>query len=137
MNTEAPDTVNLSSQQVAQASAAALSFLRMKTTLVPGDIRRQLDVLEVVLTGLASGNLVVASPSQLAVELEPEKKIQDPDDDGSGEDTKTPQAETEKGRESARREFPKETTSLAPADSLARSDEGASGAERTGSGSKG
>ena len=67
------NVVNISDKQVAQVSATALGFFRMETTLIPGNIRRQLDVLEAVLTGLASGKLVVASPDQLAVELEPDK----------------------------------------------------------------
>ena len=73
-------SVNISNQQVAQSAAAILSFLRLETTLVPGSVRQQVDVLEAILRGLASGNLVVASPDQLAVESEPDK-VQEPDDD--------------------------------------------------------
>ena len=126
MNTEAPSTINLSSRQVAQASAAALSFFRMETTLIPGNIRRQLDVLEAVLTGLASGKLVVASPAQLAVELEP-GKTQDPDD--GRPNTKTPEAKTEKGRKSAGPIIPNPPEGMAQKDSPAGSEQGASGAE--------
>ena len=125
--------VNISDKQVAQVSATALGFFRMETTLIPGNIRRQLDVLEAVLTGLASGKLVVASPAQLAVELEPEKKIQD--SDNGRPNTKTPEAKTEKGRKSAGPIIPSPPEGMAQKDSPAGSDEGASGAERTGSGS--
>lgn len=73
------DAINLSSQQVGQAAMSTLAFLRLETTLIPGNLRRQLDVLEVVLTGLVSGKLIVASPDQLAVESGSGKK--EPEDE--------------------------------------------------------
>ena len=129
--TQPTNVVNISDKQVAQVSATALGFFRMETTLIPGNIRRQLDVLEAILTGLASGNLVVASPAQLAVESKPDKtdKTKEPDDDGPRRDGETPEAETEKGRESTGRKLPEETARMEQADSSAGSDASASGAE--------
>ena len=131
--TQPTNVVNISDKQVAQISATALDFFRMKTTLIPGNIRRQLDVLEAVLTGLASGKLVVASPAQLAVELTTNEKIEERYN--ATRTDKTPQAEAEKRGESTRQILSEAVERMAQADSSAGSDEGASGAERTGSGS--
>ena len=80
-----PD-VNISGMQLKAVANDTLAFLKLPTTLVPGNIRRQLDVLELVLTGLREGSLVVASPDQLAVESTLDK-VPEPDD---GQQPKTP-----------------------------------------------
>ncbi len=67
----APQPINMSAQQIQQAAVAGVELLGLKTTLLPGDLRRQLAVLEVVLQGVIGGHLVVVSPRQLAVESEP------------------------------------------------------------------
>ena len=73
MTTQAESGVNISADQVRQAAIGGLALLSRETTLIPGNLRQQVVVLELILRGLASGNLLVASPQQLAVELEAEK----------------------------------------------------------------
>lgn len=122
---EAPPVgVNLSSKQVGQAAMVTLTFLSLETTLIPGNLRRQLDVLEVVLTGLVSGKLVVASPDQLAVESTPDQEPKkDPDDGG------TDQTPLEKRREPTRPELPKADAGVPARISALGGDEGSEGTE--------
>ena len=68
--------MEISTQQIVDAAGAGLNFLDRDTTLVPGDLRKQLAVLEVVLQGVATGNLRVVTPDQLRVQSE--KGPQDP-----------------------------------------------------------
>ena len=61
-------TVEISPQQQAMAAQAGIRFLNLETTLIPGNMRKQLDVLEVILGGLANGQLVLASANPDPVE---------------------------------------------------------------------
>ncbi len=60
--------IDISTQQIQQSAAAGVKFLSLETTLVPGNMRKQLAVLEVVLQGVVGGNLMVVSPKQIPVE---------------------------------------------------------------------
>ena len=60
--------VQISDEQMTGAIGAGLTLLNLDTTLIPGNMRKQLAVLEVVLIGLSQGAMVIASPDQLAVE---------------------------------------------------------------------
>ena len=73
-----PQNVSLSAQQVEQAASAGVDLLGRETTLIPGNLREQLAVLEVILRGITSGTLVVVTLQQLAVESKP-------DDNGKSE----------------------------------------------------
>lgn len=88
-----PQVPTLSPQQVQEAAGAGIGFFNMKSTLIPGDIRRQIAVLEAVLQGIATGNLQVVSPQPVQVEsVLDEGDISDltqDDDNGSSEQTET------------------------------------------------
>ncbi len=73
MNAPQQQQASLTPQQIAQASGAGVQFLNLETTLIPGNIKQQLSVLEVVLQALATGNLQVAQPAETPVESTPEK----------------------------------------------------------------
>ena len=55
-------------QQVQLAAEAGANFLDLETTMIPGNLRKQLSVLEVLLRGIVNGQLVVITTQQIAVE---------------------------------------------------------------------
>jgi len=79
-------TIDISPEKVGPIARAATRFLTLETTLVPGNLRQQLAVLEVFLSGLSTGELVLATPAPPAVELDVIKS----NDDGEGEPEKVP-----------------------------------------------
>ena len=64
--------INITDEQMVGAIQGGLKFLNLETTLIPGNLKKQLAVLEVVLVGLSQGAMVIASPDQLAVKSPPE-----------------------------------------------------------------
>lgn len=71
--------MNVSNQQIIGAASAGVRFINLESTLIPGNIRKQVSVLEMILTGVATGNLVVVSPDQLQVQSQS-------DDEGKSND---------------------------------------------------
>ena len=67
----------ISTQQIVQSAAAGVEFFNLDTTLIPGNMRKQVAVLEAVLQGVATGNLRVVSPQQNAVESGADDDISD------------------------------------------------------------
>lgn len=65
--------MNISPQQVVQAANAGIQLLNAPSTMIPGPLRAQLGVLEVVLDGIRQGQLAVAPVRQTPVESTPEK----------------------------------------------------------------
>lgn len=63
--------INLTPEQMGGAISAGLRLLGLETTLIPGNMRKQLDVLEVVLTSLAQGHSQVVPTAVPAVESDP------------------------------------------------------------------
>lgn len=61
-------TIDISPEKVAPIATAALRFFALETTLVPGNLRQQLAVLEVFLSGLSQGELLLATPAPPPVE---------------------------------------------------------------------
>ncbi len=61
-------TIDISPESVKPIAAAGIRFLNMETTLIPGNIKQQLAVLEVFLGGLGTGELVLATPHRVPVE---------------------------------------------------------------------
>ena len=66
-----PAPISMSAQQIQQAATAGLDFLGRETTLWPGNLHKQLAVLEVILQGVMAGKLIVVTPQQVAVESKP------------------------------------------------------------------
>ena len=62
---KAPQAPTISGEQIVDAARAAARFFALETTLVPGNMRQQLAVLEAVLGGVASGQLLVLDKSNL------------------------------------------------------------------------
>ena len=62
--------LTLSDQDILQAASGVLDLLSRETTLVPGSLRREVAVLDAVLRGLVTGQLLVVTAQQLAVESE-------------------------------------------------------------------
>ena len=60
--------VQISPQQIMAAFNAGLNFLGLDTTLVPGNLRPQIAVLEVVLNSVLAGQMIVVSPPPVKVE---------------------------------------------------------------------
>ena len=88
--------MNIDPRQIIPAAAAGVKLLGLDTTLIPGNIKAQVVVLESVLMGIAGGTFLVVPKPQPAVELDPgdndsgDKKEDDNGDDntdqGSGEE---------------------------------------------------
>ncbi len=78
--------MKFSKQQILQASNAGVAFLNLPSTLVPGNMRKQVAVLELILCGLRAGNLQLVSALKTPVESEPET----PEDANNGGPGKTP-----------------------------------------------
>ena len=64
-------SIDLSVQQVVVAANAGLRLLGLETTLLPGNLRQQLAVLEVILQGISGGRLLLVPRAQVAVESGP------------------------------------------------------------------
>lgn len=75
MTTPQNQPITLGHQQIAESANAGLRLLNLETTLIPGTLRRQLDVLEVVLQQLTTGQAILANPQPPQVEL-PEDPLQ-------------------------------------------------------------
>lgn len=75
MNEQQGQEIKLSAEQMRGAASAGLNLLDRDTTLTPGSMRMQINVLTMVLNGIASGNLVVVSPNQVAVESPDEPQL--------------------------------------------------------------
>lgn len=65
-----PRQVQFSAEQIRSAAAGGLSLLNRETTLIPGDLRRQINDLELMLRFLAAGQAVLANPPPERVELD-------------------------------------------------------------------
>jgi hypothetical protein len=63
--------MNLSDQQIQNASLSMLDYFRLETTLVPGNYRQQVAVFEMVLSGIVNGALVVVPAKNKPVESKP------------------------------------------------------------------
>ena len=78
-------TIDISPEKVGPIAAAGIRFLNLETTLIPGNLKQQLAVLEVFLTGLTQGELILATPAQATVESDANS--------GEGSDKKEPTPE--------------------------------------------
>ena len=85
-------TIDISPASVVPIAAAGIRFLSMETTLIPGNLKQQLAVLEVFLGGLAAGELMLATPPRAPVELDG-KKGEDEVPAGEGPKTRAPTPE--------------------------------------------
>ncbi len=71
-------TIDISPANVGPIAAAGIRFLNLETTLIPGNLKQQLAVLEVFLGGLSTAELVLATPPRAPVESDIKK-------DGAGD----------------------------------------------------
>jgi len=51
--------MNIDPRQIVPAAQAGVELLGLRTTLTPGDLKSQVVVLESILMGIATGNLIV------------------------------------------------------------------------------
>ena len=61
-------TIDISPASVGPIASAGIRFLNLETTLIPGNLKQQLAVLEVFLGGLGTGELMLATPPRAPVE---------------------------------------------------------------------
>ena len=73
--------MNISPEMIPRSAAAGMELLQLRTTLVPGDLKDQIAVLQAVLMSITTGALVVVPAPKLDVELPPEgtKEPEEPD----------------------------------------------------------
>lgn len=69
--------MNIDPRQIPEATQAGIKLLNLGSTLIPGDIKAQVVVLESVLMGIAAGALVVVP--------NPENVVKSDTDDDSGD----------------------------------------------------
>jgi len=76
--------VNIDPRQIVPAAQAGVELLGLRTTLTPGDLKSQVVVLESILMGIATGNLMVVPNPENVVksDLDNGKK-----EDGNGDDS--------------------------------------------------
>jgi len=72
--------VNINPNQIVPAAQAGVELLNLRSTLLPGDLKAQLVVLESVLMGISTGGLVVVPNPENVV-----KSGLDNDDSGDKE----------------------------------------------------
>ena len=60
--------VNITSQQIGMGASALIELLGKETTLVPGNLRAQIAVFEVVLNGIVDGQFAVVPVTRTPVE---------------------------------------------------------------------
>lgn len=65
--------VNITPQQIGLGASALIELLSLKTTLVPGNLRPQIAVFEVVLNGILDGQFAVVPVTRTPVESDPDK----------------------------------------------------------------
>lgn len=70
--------MNIAPQQIVQAADAGFQLLNAPSTMVPGHMRAQLAVLEVILDNVRRGQMVVAPAPKAPVELPPKGGPADP-----------------------------------------------------------
>lgn len=70
---EQTQSIDISPQAVAPIAQAGIQLLNLSSTLVPGNLRAQIGVLEVYLSGLAGGQIVLAPAPIAAVESDAKK----------------------------------------------------------------
>ena len=75
--------MNIDPRQVPEAAQAGVKLLGLDTTLIPGNIKSQVVVLESVLMGIGSGSLVVVPNPENVVKSDPDE---DQKEDGNGDD---------------------------------------------------
>lgn len=73
--------MNVSPNQIAPAAQAGVKLLNLSSTLIPGDMKSQVIVLESILMGIATGNLVVVPNPENAVKLPLDTIKKEQDDD--------------------------------------------------------
>lgn len=66
--TQQTQSIDISPEKVAPIARAGVQLLNLSSTLVPGNLRAQVGVLEVYLSGLAGGQLVLAPAPKPVVE---------------------------------------------------------------------
>ena len=76
--------MNIDPRQIVPAAQAGVELLNLRTTLLPGDLKAQLVVLESVLMAIGTGGLIVVPNPENVVksDLDNGKK-----EDGNGDDS--------------------------------------------------
>ena len=95
--------MNIDPRQVPQAAQAGVKLLGLESTLIPGNIKAQVVVLESVLMGIGSGSLVVVPNPENVVksDLDNDESDQKGQDDGDDKtDTGSGQKEARSGSKS-------------------------------------
>ena len=64
--------IDITPQQVAMGASALIDLLGRETTMVPGSLRPQIAVFEVVLNGILDGQFAVVSLTKKLVESDPD-----------------------------------------------------------------
>lgn len=86
---EQKQEIDISPQAVAPIAQAGLNLLNLPTTLTPGNLRAQIGMLEVYLSGLAGGQIVLAPAPEAEVQSDAKK----PDSDTPGKTDGRPQTD--------------------------------------------
>jgi hypothetical protein len=132
--------MNISPQMIAPAAQAGVELFQLRTTLIPGDLKSQITVLEAVLMSITTGSLIVVPAPKPDVELP--DKVPGPSGEGKGQPEKEPdnaslreavKTQIEAGRNSTEPRLPETDASVAPGDSSDRSDGSSGSAAESGS----
>ncbi len=64
--------IQISPQQIMASANAGVDLINRDSTLIPGSLRLQVNVLEVILQGLAQGRFILVSPPPVEVQSDSE-----------------------------------------------------------------
>jgi len=78
--------MNIDPRQIVPAAQAGIELLGLRTTLTPGDLKSQVVVLESILMGIATGNLVVVPNPENVVKSDLDNGEDGKKEDGNGDD---------------------------------------------------
>lgn len=87
--------MNIDPRQIVPAAQAGVELLGLRTTLIPGDIKAQVVVLESVLIGIGTGALVVVPSPQNAVKSDPDSNETDQKEQDDGDNQRDTGGERE------------------------------------------
>jgi len=78
--------MDINPNQIVPAAQAGVELLNLRTTLLPGDLKSQLVVLESVLMGLSTGGLIVVPNPENVVKSGLDNDDSGKKEDGNGDD---------------------------------------------------
>jgi len=121
--------MNISPEMIPRSAAAGMELLQLRTTLVPGDLKDQIAVLQAVLMSITTGSMIVVQAPKSEVELPPEGTKEPEESDNAGL-KKAVATAIETGRDSTEPRLPRTDAKIPATRGAGRGDSGTGSAEK-------